>query len=228
MEATALDQEDLVYWVQIGRFEQPAVQGVPVTRAIGYRDRRLLHPNIAPAVFIDARNLGRSLCCRILGSAFQTVWSLLALIEVDLPAGVQPEWVGGRDVPGSPGWRTFAHCSTIVLWGRFREVRRARTNLLPLNVIPTSRGALIAVHPLAGPCRHSRIETFLDNGCRTVACCAPRPSPGPSAGAHSGVELLRFGDLELGFSRGRTFNGSSAPLQSFHPSVMPSRFAQLL
>ena len=67
-EATGID--DLVYWVQIGKFVQPASQGVPVTRAIGYRDRRFLRDAVTPAIFIDARTLGKVLCCRILDSAF--------------------------------------------------------------------------------------------------------------------------------------------------------------
>ena len=99
---------------------QPASQGVPVTRAIGYRDRLFLRDAVTPAIFIDARTLGKPLCCRILDSAFQTIWGLLALLDIDLPPDVQLEWIGGRDVPGRSGWRLFAHCSTVVLWGRFR------------------------------------------------------------------------------------------------------------
>ena len=49
-------------------------------------------------VFIDARTLGRRLCCRILSGKASNVWELLNAVGVVLPAGVQPEWVTWLEV----------------------------------------------------------------------------------------------------------------------------------
>ena len=96
--ATGIPQEHLVCWVQKERFIQPTVQGVPVHRAIGFRDRRTFVQRDAPAVFIDARTLGRPLCCRVLHSRISDVWGLLNAVGVSLPDKLQPEWVGGAGV----------------------------------------------------------------------------------------------------------------------------------
>ena len=67
-----------------------------------------------------ARTLGRPLCCRAFLSRTCDIKGLLHSIDVALPAHVQPEWVGGADIRHRPGWRSFNHCATVVLWARFR------------------------------------------------------------------------------------------------------------
>ena len=119
-QKTGIPRANLIFWVQHGLFEEAAVQGVAVHRAIGYRDSRLFTSSCICTVFIDARTLGRPFCCRSLPSNRVCIQTLLALIEVDLPTDIVPEWVGGHPVAGHPELRQFAHCSTIILWARYR------------------------------------------------------------------------------------------------------------
>ena len=119
-EAAGIPQEFVTCWVQQGLFEVAAVQGRPIHRAIGVRDGRITRP-CPCAVFIDARTLGRPLCCRALPSSEVSVDYLLQSIEVQLPPELKPEIVGGDIVWGQPELRRFRHCSTIILWARSAE-----------------------------------------------------------------------------------------------------------
>ena len=99
---TGIPCADILHWVQKGLFEDVAVQGRAVHRAIGIRDRRLAAPGEPCMVFIDARTLGKPLCCRAVPHGRASIQQLLQLIDVDLPATLQPEIVGGNLVSGQP------------------------------------------------------------------------------------------------------------------------------
>ena len=114
--ATGIPAESLDFWVQIGRFEHAAVQGRPVHRAIGFRDKNLRRQSPHPVVFIDGRTLGRPLCCRQLPADAVSLEVLLNLIDVQLPDHLQADWVGGHPSRHDFSKRTFAHRCTVILW----------------------------------------------------------------------------------------------------------------
>ena len=95
-----------------------AVCGWPVGRVLGVRDRRHIRQNNSCTLFIDARTLGRPLCCRVLPSCQASLSQLLAAIDVSLPDSIIPEIVGGDIVWGRPDVRRFRHCSIVILWAR--------------------------------------------------------------------------------------------------------------
>ena len=116
--ATKIPESNLAYWAPQGSFEVAAVCGWPVGRVLGIRDRRHIRQNNSCTLFIDARTLGRPLCCRVLPSCQASLSQLLAAIDVSLPDSITPEIVGGDIVWGRPDVRRFRHCSIVILWAR--------------------------------------------------------------------------------------------------------------
>ena len=117
---TGIPARRLVLSIQRGSFTDLAVQGVPVSKCISYRDRELVMRPHSPTLYIDGRALGVPVCSRMVQGLEHSAVAIAALIQAEVPPSMELLIAGGRPLEDAPQVFRFQDRDTVTIWAQLR------------------------------------------------------------------------------------------------------------
>ena len=112
------EASDVKVWFQKGPsgvFGNIGVQGRVVQKCLGYRVLDTARDHPGHMVFIDARQLGIQICCRLFSQTIFRVEDFVAAIGARVAGGFEARFSGGHPVGGDPLVQQVEHCGSVTL-----------------------------------------------------------------------------------------------------------------